>query len=59
MNCAWCNPSDNGTDGICDNCMQQVFGVDPASIHAEIAAEQGATATTTETSTEELEVVNA
>jgi hypothetical protein len=39
--------------------MQQYFGVDPASIHAEIAAEQGAAAPTPKTSTEELEVVNA
>ena len=38
MNCAWCSPSDNGTDGICDACMQLHFGVDPATIHAEIAA---------------------
>jgi hypothetical protein len=58
MNCAWCNPSDNGTDGICDACMLQHFGVDPATIHAEIASEQTTTATS-ETSTEELEVVNA
>lgn len=58
MNCAWCNPSDNGTDGICDSCMLQYFGINPASIHAEIAAEQ-TPAATTETSTEELEVVNA
>jgi hypothetical protein len=38
MNCAWCSPSNNGTDGICDACMQLHFGVDPATIHAEIAA---------------------
>ena len=38
MNCAWCSPSNNGTDGICDACMQLHFGVDPAIIHAEIAA---------------------
>jgi hypothetical protein len=37
--------------------MQQVFGVDPASIHQEIAVEQ--VAATSETSTEEREVVNA
>ncbi len=39
MNCAWCNPSNNGTDGICDACMLAVFGVDPVTIHAEIAKE--------------------
>ena len=39
MNCAWCSPSDNGTDGICDACMRLHFGVDPAIIHAEIAAQ--------------------
>ena len=39
MNCAWCSPSDNGTDGICDACMQLHFGVDPTTIHAEIAAQ--------------------
>jgi hypothetical protein len=39
--------------------MLQYFGVDPASIHAEIAAEQDGATTTTETSTEELEVVSA
>lgn len=38
--CAWCSPSCNGTDGICDGCMLQYFGVDPASIHAEIAEEE-------------------
>ncbi len=58
MNCAWCSPSGNGTDGICDNCMRVHFGIDPATIHEEIAAEQKAAAPT-ETSTEELEVVNA
>jgi hypothetical protein len=40
MNCAWCNPSDNGTDGICDHCILVVFGVDPESIHQEIADEE-------------------
>jgi len=55
MNCAWCSPSDNGTDGICDDCMRQVFGIDPASIHQEIAAEQQAVSV----STEELEEVQA
>lgn len=40
MNCAWCSPSNNGTDGICDACMLRVFGVDPVSIHQEIADEQ-------------------
>jgi hypothetical protein len=40
MNCAWCSPSNNGTDGICDTCMQRYFGVDPATIHAEIAIEE-------------------
>jgi hypothetical protein len=38
MNCAWCLPSDNGTDGICAACMLLYFGVDPASIYAEIVA---------------------
>jgi hypothetical protein len=38
--CAWCNPSDEGTDGICDNCMLTVFGIDPQSIHNEIAQEE-------------------
>ena len=37
--CAWCNPSDNGTDNICDECMLKYFNVDPASIHAEIEQE--------------------
>jgi hypothetical protein len=40
MNCAWCSPSKNGTDGICDACMLRHFGVDPATIHAEIATEE-------------------
>jgi hypothetical protein len=40
MNCAWCNPSDEGTDGICDNCMLTVFGIDPQSIYNEIAQEE-------------------
>ena len=40
MNCAWCSPSNNGTDGICDACMLLYFGVDPTTIHAEIAAEE-------------------
>jgi hypothetical protein len=44
MNCAWCSPSDNGTDGICDDCMQSMFGVDPQSIHAEITEESAAAA---------------
>ena len=39
--CAWHDPSDNGTDGICGPCMLLYFGVDPASIHAEITAEAG------------------
>jgi hypothetical protein len=39
MNCAWCSPSDNGTDGICDACMLRHFNVNPATIHAEIATE--------------------
>ncbi len=38
--CAWCSPSNGGTDGICDDCMQTYFGVDPASIHAEIEEEE-------------------
>jgi hypothetical protein len=42
MNCAWCNPSDNGTDGICDDCMTKHFNVNPASIHQEIEAEEQA-----------------
>ncbi len=37
--CAWCSPSENGTDGICDDCMVRYFGVDPATIHQEIAQE--------------------
>jgi hypothetical protein len=37
--CAWCSPSNGGTDGICDDCMSKFFGVDPASIHAEIEQE--------------------
>jgi hypothetical protein len=40
MNCAWCSPSINGTDGICDACMLLHFGVDAATIHAEIVAEE-------------------
>jgi hypothetical protein len=40
MNCAWCSPSKNGTDGICDACMLLYFGVDPVTIHAEIAAQE-------------------
>ncbi len=40
MNCAWCSPSNNGTDGICDACMLLYFGVDAATIHAEITAEE-------------------
>ena len=39
MNCAWCSLSDNGTDGICDDCMLRFFHVEPASIHQEIADE--------------------
>ena len=39
MHCAWCNPSDEGTDGICDDCMKEHFGVDPAEIHTEIEQE--------------------
>jgi hypothetical protein len=42
MNCAWCNPSDNGTDGICDDCMREHFNVNPDSIHAEMADEKQA-----------------
>lgn len=59
MNCAWCNPSNNGTDGICDDCMRQYFGIDPATIHAEIDAETTATEKTAATKERELEVVNA
>jgi hypothetical protein len=40
MNCAWCSPSKNGTDGICDACMLLYFGVDPVTIHAEMAAQE-------------------
>lgn len=36
MNCAWCSPSNDGTDGICDACMLKFFRVDPAIIHADI-----------------------
>jgi hypothetical protein len=25
MNCAWCCPSDNGTDGICDSCAENMI----------------------------------
>jgi hypothetical protein len=46
MNCAWCSPSNNGTDGICDSCILLCFNVDPATIHAEIAAEETQTAAT-------------
>jgi hypothetical protein len=42
MNCAWCSPSNNGSDGICDDCMRRHFGIDPASIHQEIAEEEAA-----------------
>lgn len=42
MNCAWCSPSENGTDGICDACMLLYFNVNPATIHAEIATESNA-----------------
>jgi hypothetical protein len=42
MNCAWCNPSEdeNGSRGICDDCMRKYFNIDAQSIHAEIAAEE-------------------
>jgi hypothetical protein len=39
MYCAWCNPSNGGTDGICDACMLLYFGIDPATIHEEIENE--------------------
>lgn len=39
MNCAWHSLDPDGSHGICDDCMQKYFGVDPASIHAEIAVE--------------------
>ena len=52
MNCAWCSPSNNGTDGICDDCMRRHFGIDPASIHEEMEASQQ----TVKTSTEEQEL---
>jgi len=51
MNCAWCSPSGDGMDGICDDCMLLYFRVDPATIHAEIEAEQQ-TGETTETEEE-------
>lgn len=40
--CAWCSPSSNGSDGICDDCMERVFGVSASSIHSEIKAEDDA-----------------
>lgn len=54
MNCAWCNPSNNGTDGICDACMVRVFSINPATIHAEIAAETAATSKTSTTEKQEV-----
>lgn len=62
MNCAWCSPSDEGTDGICDGCMLLYFNINPGSIHAEIAEEEKKTivrlASLTSAATEEREVVN-
>jgi hypothetical protein len=46
MNCAWCSPSDNGTDGICGACMLLYFKVNPASIYAEIEAREAEQAST-------------
>ena len=42
MNCAWCGTNEDGSDshGICDACMLLYFRVDPATIHAEITAEE-------------------
>ena len=41
MNCAWCGANDDGSGshGICDTCMALHFGVNPAKVHAEMAAE--------------------
>jgi len=40
MNCAWCGTNTDNSDshGICDDCMQTYFGVNPQEIHEEIAA---------------------
>lgn len=42
--CGWCGcelaDGDPASHGICDGCMMTAFGVDPATIHAEIEAEQ-------------------
>jgi NMD protein affecting ribosome stability and mRNA decay len=42
MNCCWCGANADGSSshGICDACILVVFGVDPATIHEEIEAEQ-------------------
>lgn len=43
MACGWCGSSQGGDEeshGICDGCMESVFGVNPAEIHAEISSEQ-------------------
>ena len=42
MNCAWCgkNYDGSGSHGICDACMVLYFGVNPARVHAEMAAEE-------------------
>ncbi len=43
--CAWHSPaSDNASHGICDDCMERVFGVNASSIHNEIKAEDNAQA---------------
>jgi hypothetical protein len=40
MNCAWCNPDENGSHGICDDCMRKFFGIEPKEIHDEIEQEE-------------------
>ena len=37
--CAWHDPASEDSHGICDDCMRQFFGIDPASLHLEIADE--------------------
>jgi len=39
-NCAWCNPGDpSASHGICDDCIERHFHVDPKEIHLAIQAE--------------------